>query len=204
MKNTDINYEKPAMILYTLATSTDDLNGILKLQRQNLPAALAEEEKKSQGFVTVVHSQSDLESMNNIERHVIAKEGDRVIAYLLAMTEQSKEIIPVLRPMFAVFEKLSFAEKPLSYYRYMVVGQVCVDKQYRGKGILDACYAFYKETFQPSYDFAITEIDATNLRSLAAHKRIGFEEIYRYTAPDKKEWVIVLWDWNHLATQKQS
>lgn len=124
------------------------------------------------------------------------------MAYLLAMTVHSKEDIPVLRPMFAVFEELSFAGKPLSHFRHIVVGQVCVDKRYRGKGVLDACYAFYKTTFQSNYDFAITEIDAANLRSLAAHKRIGFNEFHRYTAPDGKEWVIVLWDWNSFAVQR--
>lgn len=190
------------MLQYTSATTKDDLKGILALQKQNLATALPDEEKQSQGFVTVVHSLDDLERLNNIEKHVIAKEGESVMAYLLAMTEASKEDIPVLRPMFAVFEELSFAGKPLSHFRYIVVGQVCVDKRYRGKGVLDNCYAFYKTTFQPAYDFAITEIDVTNLRSLAAHKRIGFQELHRYTAPDGKEWAIVLWDWNLLLVQK--
>jgi GNAT superfamily N-acetyltransferase len=187
------------MIRYTGAATEKDLQGILDLQKQNLPTALSDDEKRSQGFVTVLHSLEDLERMNKIERHIIAKEDENVVAYLLAMTKLSKEDIPVLRPMFAVFEELSFAGKPLSHFRYMVVGQVCVDKAYRGKGVLDECYAFYRKIFEPNYDFAITEIDATNLRSLAAHKRIGFEEFHRYKAPDEKEWVIVLWDWNGLA-----
>lgn len=190
------------MIQYTSAKTQDDLKGILTLQQQNLATALSDEEKNSQGFVTVVHSLESLQRLNNIENHIIVKEGKSVIAYLLAMTVWSKEDIPVLRPMFAVFEELSFIGKPLYYFRYIVVGQVCVDKRYRGTGVLDNCYAFYRTTFQPDYDFAITEIDATNLRSLAAHKRIGFQELHRYTAPDGKEWVIVLWDWNSLALQK--
>jgi GNAT superfamily N-acetyltransferase len=185
------------MIEYARSTSADDLNGILHLQRRNLPVALSEDEIRSQGFVTVVHSIQDLDRMNSIEPHIIAKDKAHVIAYLLAMTTQSKDDIPVLRPMFAVFENLHFAGRKLSDCRYIVVGQVCVDKAYRGTGVLDACYAFYRDCLKEKYDFAITEIDVTNTRSLAAHKRIGFQELHRYTSPDKKEWVIVAWEWNH-------
>lgn len=187
------------MIRYTTANSTEDLQQILQLQQKNLPAALPEEEIRSQGFVTVVHREDDLQKMNTIEPHIIARDGDTVIAYLLAMTESSKNDIPVLVPMFATFEQLTFAGKQLTDYSYMVVGQVCVDKQYRGQGILDRCYDFYRQTFSPKYDFAITEIDAQNGRSLAAHKRIGFHELHRFHSPDGTEWVIVIWDWNNLA-----
>ena len=187
------------MIRYTTAQTTEDLQQILHLQRQNLAATLPEEEIRQQGFVTVVHRLEDLVRMNRIEPHIIAKAAENVIAYLLAMTEASKEDIPVLKPMFAIFQKLSFAGKSLTKYLYMVVGQVCVDKAYRGQGVLDRCYDYYRETFQPRYDFAITETDALNGRSLAAHKRIGFQELHRFHSPDGTEWVIVIWDWNHLA-----
>jgi hypothetical protein len=76
-----------------------------------------------------------------------------------------------------------------------VVGQVCIDKQYRGQGILPNCYAVYKEYYNKKYDFAITEIASTNLRSLNAHRKIGFNEIHSYSGPDKTEWIVVVWDW---------
>ena len=50
-----------------------------------------------------------------------------------------------------------------------------------GKGILDHCYASLRTIhYSNKYDFAITEIAATNLRSLKAHRRIGFKEINTY------------------------
>jgi hypothetical protein len=183
------------MINYTVSVDQEDLTGILELQKSNLAAVLTSEEILSQGFVTVNHSYADLKSLHDKERHLIAKEGNKVIAYLLAMTAQSMFDIPVLIPMFEVFNQIYFESRLISDYHYIVVGQVCVDKQYRGQGILDNCYAAYKRHFMKSYDFAITEIASTNLRSLNAHKRIGFEQIHHYTAADKTEWVIVLWDW---------
>jgi acetyltransferase (GNAT) family protein len=183
------------MIIYTTSKSIDDLAGIIELQKSNLPANLSAEEIAREGFVTVMHSLRDLEKMNAIEQSIIAKDDDKIIAYLLAMTKKSKADIPVLIPLFENIEKIKFRGKSLSGYNYIVVGQVCVAKGYRGLGILDNCYAEYKTQFKNKYDFAITEIATKNARSINAHKRIGFTEIHRYIAPDNTEWSIVIREW---------
>ncbi|MDQ6608800.1 MAG: GNAT family N-acetyltransferase [Bacteroidota bacterium] len=183
------------MIIYTTATSQEDLDGILQLQKANLPINLTPEEMAAQGFLTVVHSLSDLRKMNELEQHVIAKDNDKVVAYLLAMTAKSKGEIPILAPMFKSFDTLFFNEKPVADHNYIVVGQVCVNKFYRGRGILDNCYATFKQNFQSKYDFAITEIATKNPRSLNAHKRIGFINLCTYAAPDGVEWQVVIWNW---------
>ena len=183
------------MIVYTCAQNDQDLSGILNLQRNNLASNLQQEEIQSQGFVTVLHRTEDLERMNAIEQHIIAKDNDTVVAYLLAMTEKSKFDIPVLVPMFEVFETIQYKDKTLSEYNYMVVGQVCVDKKYRGQGVLDKCYDLYINKFRTRYDFAVTEIATSNQRSLNAHKRIGFRTIQEYAAPKGETWAIVLLEW---------
>jgi predicted GNAT superfamily acetyltransferase len=125
----------------------------------------------------------------------VAKEGDRIVAYLLAMTQRSKSAIPVLIPMFEMFDELFYNGKRIADQEYIVVGQVCIDKSYRGKGILDRCYASYKDHYSKKYSFAITEIATDNTRSLAAHKRVGFEKVQTYAAPDGVAWEIVVWNW---------
>jgi ribosomal protein S18 acetylase RimI-like enzyme len=185
------------MVNYTTAKSKEDLEGILSLQQANLAVNLSREDILSQGFVTVVHRYEDLEKMNNIEQHIIAKDGNKIIAYLLAMTKHAKRDIPILLPMFEIFDSINYENKTVSSFNYMVVGQVCVDKNYRGQGILDKCYNFYKENFKNRYDFAITEIAVSNTRSIRAHKRVGFSEIHHYTGPDKVEWSIVVWNWKN-------
>lgn len=183
------------MLQYTTARTEQDLQGILSLQQANLAINLSPDEIASQGFVTVVHSPEDLRRMNEIEQHVIAKDGDRVVAYLIAMTPASKADIPVLIPMFDTFDSVSYHGRPISAFQYMVVGQVCVDKAYRGQGVLAATYAEYKRQFEMRYDFAITEIATRNPRSLRAHEKIGFSEVHRFVAPNKEEWSIVVWEW---------
>jgi predicted GNAT superfamily acetyltransferase len=191
------NSKSVKMIRYTTSSMKADLYGILDLQKANLASALTVEEISSQGFVTVKHSYDDLKKLNDIEQHIIARDGKKIIAYLLAMTEKSKFDIPVLIPMFEMFGKTYYKGKPISGYNYIVVGQVCVARQYRGQGIPDLCYEAYKVKFELKYDFAITEIDSTNLRSLNAHKRIGFKEMARYISNENIEWCIVLWDWKN-------
>jgi L-amino acid N-acyltransferase YncA len=183
------------MIKYTTSQTSNELEQILELQKQNLATGLTAEQIASQGFVTVSHSFQDLLTMNAIEEHVIGKDNERVIAYLLAMTVRSRFDIPILLPMFEMFEQIEFQNKKVADWRYIVVGQVCVAEGYRGKGVLDACYAAYRNNFKDRYDFAITEINNRNQRSINAHKRIGFETIHEYHAPDGEEWNIVLWRW---------
>ncbi len=183
------------MITYTTSKTTAELEGILQLQKANLARGLTHEEIQNQGFVTVHHSYDQLTQLNDIEQHLIAKDGDQVIGYLLAMTAASKHDLPILIPMFEAFDDIDYLGKKISAYHYLVVGQVCIGKEYRGQGILDQCYAAYKEFFGSKYDFAITEIARNNPRSLNAHKRIGFVEIHTYTDPEGTEWAVVVWDW---------
>lgn len=186
------------MIIYTTANSKNDLEGILKLQKSNLPQNLNSVEIQSQGFVTVNHTYDLLKKLNDHEKHIIAKDHDKVIGYVLAMTKHSKFDIPILLPMFNEFDTVLFKDKKISEYNYILVGQVCVDKEYRGQGIFDKSYDNYKKIYKDKYEFAITEIAKTNYRSLNAHKRIGFDEIYSYVGPDKTEWIVVLWDWKKV------
>lgn len=187
-----------ASILYTTAQTENDLAGIIQLQQQNLPAAITPEEATDQGFVTVVHDLEILTKMNDLEQHIIAKDKNQVVAYLLAMTTSSKHDLPVLIPMFEAFDRIFYRGKLVADYRYLVVGQVCVSKAYRGQGVLDLCYDCYRDTYQSKYDFAITEIATRNTRSLQAHRRIGFVEIDRYRSPVGEEWSIVIWDWRGI------
>lgn len=184
-----------AMITYTNANTATELQGIIDLQKANLPISISKEEAQEQGFVTVQHTLEILQKMNTIEKHTIALDDDKVIGYVIAMTKASRNDIPILEPMFDLFTQIAYLYKKVSDYNYMVVGQVCVSKDYRGMGVFDQLYDKYRNEFGSKYDFAITEIAVKNQRSMMAHNRIGFTEIHRYTAPDSVEWSVVIWDW---------
>jgi predicted GNAT family N-acyltransferase len=179
------------------AVSLKDLKEILKIQSENLYTNISSEEKESEGFVTVCHSYEQIKSLNDKEQHVIAKDQHMVVGYALAMTEASKADIPVLVPMFEVFNDLVFKNKKISESKYIVIGQVCVAKAFRSQGIFDKMYAKYFEFYAEKYDFAITEIASSNIRSRKAHARVGFKEILFFTDSNLIDWVIVVWDWKN-------
>jgi predicted GNAT superfamily acetyltransferase len=174
------------------AQTVEDLEGILELQEENHITNL---EDLDQGFVFARHDVESLAKMHGFAPHVVAKDGDTVAAYVLAMTEDTKYDIPELMPMFNMLESLEYDGKRLSEYRFLVVGQVCVSKDYRGMGIFDAIYEAYREIHSQDFEMVVTEINAMNGRSLRAHERVGFQEITRYEAEDGQIWCIVLWDW---------
>ncbi|CAN5289420.1 hypothetical protein BH20BAC1_BH20BAC1_05610 [soil metagenome] len=183
------------MIVFKTVTSAEEIFQLLELQKNNLLKNLSEEEINTQGFVTVIHDYETLKKMNNIEPSIIAKKDDLVIGYLLAMTKKSKNDIPVLIPMFNVFENIHYNSRKISAYNYLVVGQVCIAQEWRGQGILDDCYAAYRKHFCKKYDFAITEIQTKNQRSVKAYLRVGFSIIHSYEDENHDGWEIVLWDW---------
>lgn len=182
-------------IQYKTCVSVDELNGVLSLQQANLTKNLSSKEIEEDGFVTIEHTFELIERLNQREQHIIAKEGGNVIGYTLSMTKDSRREIPIIFPMFEVFDRIIYRGQTISSFNYLVVGQVCVDKNYRGEGVFDHLYQYYKTHHKNKYTFAITEIAVSNKRSLHAHKRIGFEEIYHYTDQDGTEWAVVVWDW---------
>ena len=184
------------MITYGLAASEEDLKGILELQQKNLPDLLTQEELQAEGFVTVRHNPELLQKMNRDAPSVIAKSDSKVIGYCLAMTKKFREDIPVLIPMFEIMDRLTYQGKSIHAYRYIVSGQVCVDKAFRGQRVLDQMYTCYQQAYRQEHAFILTEISRRNPRSIKAHQRIGFETLTSYTAPDGEDWDIVIWNWN--------
>lgn len=174
------------MITYQLTKSDKDLEEILELQKKNLPDNISVSEKKKEGFVTVKHNLALLKKMHKVLPHSIAKYNDKVISYALSMDKINQDDIPVLKPMFKEIETVFFKN-------YIVMGQICIDKNFRGKGVFKNIYSFMAKTFSAKYNAIITEIDYKNTRSINAHKSVGFKEIKRYSA-NNQDWSIVKLD----------
>ena len=166
-------------IQYKLSDSDAELTQILSLQQSNLPQNISLQEKATQGFVTVKHDLELLQLMQTKLPHTIAKVGDRVIAYALSMHPELGDAIPVLRPLFAQI-KAHLADEQ----SYMVMGQVCVAKDYRGRGVFRKLYQTLIESYQGQFDHLITEIHSDNVRSLNAHQAIGFSDLLQHTETD--------------------
>ena len=180
----------------TTATNDEHLHQILRLQKINLPKNLSQQEREQEGFVTVDHDFETLKKMNSPYPHVIALDGDQLVGYALVMLKSIRNDIDILKPMFEKIGGLTYNSVPLSNSNYLVMGQVCVDKDYRGQGIFYKMYNHLKATTQHDFDLLITEVSSLNTRSLKAHEKHGFTNILSYNAPDGHSWEILLWEFN--------
>ncbi len=172
-------------ITYCRASTDEELHQILKLQKQNLPDSLTLPEKENDGFLTLVHTFEILKQMNDCCPHIIAKNKDDVVGYALCMHPKFADEIEVLKPMFEEINKLISGN-----LEYIIMGQICVGKNYRKRGIFRGLYSFMKQELQTAFNSIITELDADNGRSLNAHLAVGFEIIKEYNAYNKG-WIII-------------
>jgi predicted GNAT superfamily acetyltransferase len=182
------------MYLATTVSNSHELQQILDLQQQNLKQFITPEEKQAQGFLTMQFNLPMLEKLQALAPSIIIKYNDEVVAYAMTLTLEGREAYPDLEPMFVNFEKLQWKHKPLYDYQFYVMGQICVAKEHRAKGLFDKLYQHHKEVYSSRYDFIITEISTSNHRSLQAHKRVGFDTIASYT-DSMDTWNVVVWDW---------
>ncbi len=177
-------------ITYHRASTTEELNQILKLQEENLRGLVSDEIKKKEGFVTLQHDFEILKKMNDACAHCIVKYKGEVVGYALSMLKEFQNDIPLLVPMFIQIEK-AIKEQNLSS-NYIAMGQICIDKKLRGQGVFRGLYNYMAQELKNDFDAIITEVDTKNIRSSNAHKAIGFELLKNYISNNQVWEVIIL------------
>ena len=182
------------MIEIKTVSGIDEINGILSLQKENLKSLISNEEAGQEGFVTAEYSLELLQKMHAESPSVIAKDADKVVGYALVTTKAVMPHHDLLSDFFRVIQQLQYKGFPVKDTSYVVIGQLCVAKNYRGMGLVKQLYSYFKETLKHRFDFCLTDVAQTNPRSLKAHLKTGFTVIDTLTYGDVS-WDIVLWDW---------
>jgi hypothetical protein len=179
----------------TVVTNDDELKQIILLSEKNLRTKISKEQEQQQGFVTWNYSFDLLKQMNTQHPHVIVKNGNDVIGYALVALKEAARFHTDLKGMIDQLETITYKNIKLEAYKYYVMGQVCIDDDYRGKGVFQMLYHQHKKLFKNDFDFVVTEISTNNKRSMKAHENTGFKTIYSYYDV-LDEWNVVLWDWS--------
>ena len=179
------------MYAYGVAQSDADLLQILELQKKNLKTLISEEEKSSQGYVTLKHDLHLLREMNTPFPHIICKKENELMGYALIMLREMEKKIPVLSSMFTHINKLIYQGNLLVNTRYLIMGQVCVAKEARGQGVFAGLYREMKGRLKVDFDYIITEVDSRNTRSVRAHEKVGFQTIHEYREGEI-DWKVIL------------
>ena len=124
--------------MITLATASTDehLEQILALQRRYHLKSVSAEVQSAEGFVFAEHTLGLLQRMAAQSPQAIALDRGKVVGYCLSLHASLKAEVPSLVPMFEQFGECMYRGKPLPSYRFIVGGQVCVDRDYRGQRLL--------------------------------------------------------------------
>ena len=182
------------MLQATLVTSSYELEQIHQLNQLNIKHHVDEKTQVDEGFVSWLYPVSLLQQMHELAPAVIIKEGETVAGYALTTLREAGAFHPDLRIMFKNLETVQYQGRPLSDHHFYCMGQICVAKAYRGKGLVGLLYQKHKEVYGRQYDFILTEIATRNIRSIKAHEKIGFRTIHTYR-DHMDEWAVVIWDW---------
>lgn len=181
-------------LLVSLTQSKQDLADISRLNEENLRSGLHPDVAKEQGFVTWRYEIDLLESMQAIAPHVICRSEGQLAGYALTAL---KEMAPVHRELALLLPQLDALEykgSPLHSYSYYVMGQLCVAKPFRGRGVVEKMYEMHRKTFSKIYTQMVLTISTKNTRSIRVHERFGFEEIHHF-ADHHGGWNVYVWDW---------
>lgn len=179
---------------YKRAEQTDDFLQIVTLQNKNLITTLNATEQ-SDGFLSAQFSVEQLEAMNNDLCVMTCFDDDYLCAYLCASTIAFNMKFPLLAAMIHAFSNITYKNKPLMDYKAFIYGPVCIDKDYRGKGILTdifsaAIHFLSKKSDPPNLLTAL--IANENQRSLHAHTTLGMEVVGEFEFKAKTFSILVL------------
>lgn len=183
------------MVEVTRVSRPDEITGIRDLQALNLRQHISAEEAAEQGFLTASYTMEYLQEMNAVSPSIIAKDGDKVVGYALVATKDIRKGHDLMEGLFDAIDQCTYNGRSLKDVNYVVVGQLCVAKAYRGQDLVQKLYGHFRHCLSNEYTYLITDVAKANTRSLKAHKKRGFQVIHELMYGGIG-WDIVLWDWN--------
>ena len=141
---------------------------ILDLQSANFIGNLAPSERQA-GFLSIECSLAQLEAMAADVGIIVACEDGRLAGYLCASSCEFNRQFPLLARMIEQFGRMSVRSRLLACSRVFIYGPVCIDRPYRGRGVLGGLYQTLKNTVAGRFDVGVAFVAKENAHSLRAH-----------------------------------
>ncbi len=164
--------------MQTRLGTTKDIEGILALQELYLYRNLNEEERKK-GFVTTPFTVIQLEQVIQERGLFVAEnEASKIVAYAFAASWLYFSQWEIFNYMVSRFPNLSFEGKEITTQNSFQYGPICIDKKYRGTGLLQLIFEEMRLELLKKYPISITFINTINLVSEKAHtEKLGWKTI---------------------------
>jgi hypothetical protein len=164
------------MILYRRA-GPEDYPAILRIQSANYIANLAEEDRK-EGFLSAEFTRDQVAAMAEDLGTMLAIVENNVAGFLGAFRNQFEHGSPVIEKMLESYDHVSFEGKSLTSYNSYIYGPVCIDRDYRRKGLLRGLYEAQKRDLAGQFDIGVAFVARNNRHSVQAHVAgLGMTEV---------------------------
>jgi hypothetical protein len=145
-----------------------DIQGVLALQDLYLVSNMTEEEKTS-GFVTTPFTVEQIQEVIRQEGLFIAKDDNKIIGYIFAAGWDYFSQWAIFKYMIPMLPELSFKNFKLTDTNTFQYGPICIDKKYRGKGLINPFFNFMRIHIMKRFPVGVTFINKTNIPSQKAH-----------------------------------
>lgn len=161
-----------------------DVEGILRIQRANLVDELdGSADEREEGFLSARFSREQLLGMIDDLGIVVARDldRDRVIGSLCAFDPGFDARAPIVDRMLEACDRAEYDGRRASEYDPFVYDPVCIERSYRGRGLLHGLYDELLGLVAGRYELGVAFVARRNRRSYRAHvDGLGMAPIGRF------------------------
>lgn len=158
-----------------------DILGVLSLQEKYLITNIQQTEIAG-GFVTTPFTESQLTEVINLNGLFIAEKNNIIIGYAFAASWSYFSQWEIFPYMTSRFPQTKFENKLLEVNKTFQYGPICIEKEYRGTGLLQQLFEVMRIDMQAIYPIGVTFINKINTRSYDAHtKKLKMEVVDEFT-----------------------
>lgn len=177
----------------------EDIPAILDLQAANFIDNL-EDAERHDGFLSVKFTRQQVEEMAGHVGVIVAAFGGRLAGYLCASSCEFNRAFPLLTAMMRQFDAIHYRGRLLASSRVFIYGPVCIDRSYRGRGLLRGLYETLQQEVVGRYDVGVAFVADDNPHSLRVHvDGLGMAHVGEF-AFSGKQYRILAFDVSGTAT----
>ncbi|MDC7223360.1 MAG: hypothetical protein PQJ60_06430 [Spirochaetales bacterium] len=150
--------------------SKEDIPEVLKIHGKCHIDSVSDEDRED-GFVTTLLDEALFLELIEKERGlVVAREQGRVVGFVMSASWEYCSKWPMFRHLIGMLGDIEFEGQRLSTENSYEYGPVCIDKEFRGAGVLQGLFECARKEMEKRYPFMLTFISPKNPRSLRAHR----------------------------------
>lgn len=159
-----------------------DIEKVLELHSKYQIDSIKQEDKKD-GFITTAFTKEQMVDLITLEQGLfIAIENEKIVAYVMSASWKFWSRWPMFAFMMEDLPNLEYLDQKLTVQNSYQYGPVCVDKEYRGSGVLEKIFDFARENMAKRFPILVTFINKINPRSYEAHtKKLKLEVIKEFS-----------------------